>query len=185
MNDELLVSDKNKFSEPAKTYSFKFIKENVFLLCFGLSFSILVIYVIYHAISQQHLKFNSSKNTISYTTSSETTTTTIETTTTNKPTTTVPSCVNTTNYQLESKECRIPFYNSFSQDSPLNPNPKRVMIFARWRSGSTFTSQLLNRHPDTFYLFEPLTAAGLKAKVNKKPKDTYHEAYLNNYYFNL
>ena len=34
-----------------------------------------------------------------------------------------------------------------------------VLLFTFYRSGSTFTGQLLNQHPDVFYLFEPLIIA--------------------------
>lgn len=100
-----------------------------------------------------------------------------------KKITKLPDCVNTTDYQLGSRMCRIPFFNTYNLTTPVNSNPKRVMIFARWRSGSTFTSQLLNRHPDAFHLFEPLTAAGIKAKSQNSEKSKYHEEYLNDYYF--
>jgi len=37
-----------------------------------------------------------------------------------------------------------------------NSNQKTIVLFTYYRSGSTFTGQLLNQHPDIFYLFEPL-----------------------------
>lgn len=42
--------------------------------------------------------------------------------------------------------------------SPLISERKRklVILFTYYRSGSTFTGQLLNQHSDVFYLFEPL-----------------------------
>ncbi|XP_066561829.1 carbohydrate sulfotransferase 1 [Amia ocellicauda] len=40
---------------------------------------------------------------------------------------------------------------------PFNSqNRKHIILFATTRSGSSFTGQLFNQHPDIFYLFEPL-----------------------------
>lgn len=62
----------------------------------------------------------------------------------------------------------------------LNKTTRNVIIFAQWRSGSTFTSQLLNQHPDVFYLFEPLTVANLlhdkRLKIRGKTGTTMNES---------
>lgn len=42
-----------------------------------------------------------------------------------------------------------------------------VLLFTFYRSGSTFTGQLLNQHPDVFYLFEPLIIAAAETGENE------------------
>lgn len=36
------------------------------------------------------------------------------------------------------------------------PGRRHILLFAATRSGSSFTGQLLNQHPDVFYVYEPL-----------------------------
>ncbi|KAG9335189.1 hypothetical protein JZ751_005538 [Albula glossodonta] len=36
------------------------------------------------------------------------------------------------------------------------PTRRHILVFATTRSGSSFTGQLFNQHPDVFYVFEPL-----------------------------
>jgi len=38
--------------------------------------------------------------------------------------------------------------------------PIRNIIFATWRSGSTFVGELTNSHPGMFYVYEPLRVFG-------------------------
>ena len=45
------------------------------------------------------------------------------------------------------------------------------MLFTFYRSGSTFTGQLLNQHPDVFYLFEPLILAAAESGRNTYKKE--------------
>ena len=35
-------------------------------------------------------------------------------------------------------------------------NQTRILIMTHHRSGSSFTGQLFNQHPDVFYMYEPL-----------------------------
>ena len=47
-----------------------------------------------------------------------------------------------------------------------------VLFFAYYRSGSTYLSQILNYHPDIFYLFEPLyITSGLPSPEEESKKD--------------
>lgn len=39
---------------------------------------------------------------------------------------------------------------------PAESPRKHILLFASTRSGSSFTGQLLNQHPEVFYVFEPL-----------------------------
>ncbi len=39
---------------------------------------------------------------------------------------------------------------------PKVNNPKAVIIITTWRSGSKFLGEILSRHPNTFYSYEPL-----------------------------
>ena len=56
------------------------------------------------------------------------------------------------------EESGIDHFPKSSQKAPIIRNKKRklVILFTYYRSGSTFTGQLLNQHSDVFYLFEPL-----------------------------
>ena len=48
-----------------------------------------------------------------------------------------------------------------TKEKSKSKNQIKVLIVARWRSGSTFTSSLLAAHPDSLYVFEPLFNEGL------------------------
>ncbi|XP_053741497.1 carbohydrate sulfotransferase 1-like isoform X2 [Synchiropus splendidus] len=60
--------------------------------------------------------------------------------------------------------CRSRFYQdsrwrgSCTEDNwlPLESPQTHILLFATTRSGSSFTGQILNQHPDIFYVFEPL-----------------------------
>lgn len=59
--------------------------------------------------------------------------------------------------QIKPEDWLIP-NTSLMNSSFWTPNlkPQKIMVVAQWRTGSTFTSELFNRHPDVFYQFEPL-----------------------------
>ena len=50
-------------------------------------------------------------------------------------------------------------YTTYSSSGNGKFNVKiKLMIFTRYRSGSTFTGELFSHHPDVFYMLEPLTS---------------------------
>ncbi|KAK1168908.1 carbohydrate sulfotransferase 1 [Acipenser oxyrinchus oxyrinchus] len=52
---------------------------------------------------------------------------------------------------------RSPCYEGHQLPGPFHSHArKHIILFATTRSGSSFTGQLFNQHPDIFYLFEPL-----------------------------
>ncbi|XP_063053909.1 carbohydrate sulfotransferase 1-like [Engraulis encrasicolus] len=46
--------------------------------------------------------------------------------------------------------------SSSSSSSSASSGRRHILLFAATRSGSSFTGQLLNQHPDVFYVYEPL-----------------------------
>uniref|UniRef100_H2ZZY1 Sulfotransferase n=1 Tax=Latimeria chalumnae TaxID=7897 RepID=H2ZZY1_LATCH len=74
---------------------------------------------------------------------------------------------------------------------------KHIIIFATTRSGSSFTGQLFNQHPDIFYLFEPLyhvqqaftnSSAKLKNLLDRRAllgayRDLLHNLFDCDFYF--
>ena len=80
-------------------------------------------------------------------------------------------------------------------EAPTHDDRVKVLIFARWRSGSTFAGELFNRNENAFYIFEPLYTRGLvphgvtyEQMVSKKSKDKeilpkFHQV-LNDFYTN-
>ena len=65
---------------------------------------------------------------------------------------------------IKNFENNSDFYQNTDKNAYIFPtklrnpskSPTKIMVFAGWRTGSTFTSELFNRHPDVFYQFEPL-----------------------------
>ena len=68
------------------------------------------------------------------------------------------------------KQLKNEYYQPILMTSPINQteitknenprkivkDPTKVLIFARWHSGSTFAGDLFNSNPKAFYIFEPL-----------------------------
>ena len=72
------------------------------------------------------------------------------------------------------------------QEDPLN-NKTKVLILARWRSGSTFTGNLFSKNKNCFYLFEPLyDNYNLPQRLHHnnltKPEQSFITSTLNNFY---
>lgn len=74
-------------------------------------------------------------------------------------------------------------YNFGQSGNGFNPgkNHVNVLFFAYYRSGSTYLSQILNYHPEIFYLFEPLYITNDHPSPEKAVKN--YEI-LQNYYSN-
>lgn len=58
-----------------------------------------------------------------------------------------------------------------SEDGPIcdyalcgNPNARKLIIYTRYRSGSSFTSEFFGQHPYVFFTFEPLIFLGQDPK---------------------
>uniref|UniRef100_A0A8C4X6F0 Sulfotransferase n=1 Tax=Erpetoichthys calabaricus TaxID=27687 RepID=A0A8C4X6F0_ERPCA len=78
-----------------------------------------------------------------------------------------------------------------------SPSRKHIILFATTRSGSSFTGQLFNQHPDIFYLFEPLyhvqqaftnSSARLRKILDRRAllgayRDLLHNLYNCDFYF--
>ena len=58
---------------------------------------------------------------------------------------------------LRIRNDTLPPTNVCTVPSPNSPpeQGERVILFTRYRSGSSFIGQLLNQHPDIYYIFEP------------------------------
>ncbi|KAM9815889.1 carbohydrate sulfotransferase 1 isoform 2-T5 [Syngnathus typhle] len=61
-------------------------------------------------------------------------------------------------YQCQSRHHRESNWRTLCDDSwmSMESPQKHILLFATTRSGSSFTGQLLNQHPEIFYMFEPL-----------------------------
>uniref|UniRef100_A0A8C5GWI2 Sulfotransferase n=2 Tax=Gouania willdenowi TaxID=441366 RepID=A0A8C5GWI2_GOUWI len=61
-------------------------------------------------------------------------------------------------YHCHSRRHIDSHWRDFCADGwiPIVTPRKHILLFATTRSGSSFTGQLLNQHPDVFYVFEPL-----------------------------
>ncbi|XP_061891173.1 carbohydrate sulfotransferase 1-like [Entelurus aequoreus] len=61
-------------------------------------------------------------------------------------------------YQCQSKHHRESNWRPLCDESWTSTEAprKHILLFATTRSGSSFTGQLLNQHPEIFYMFEPL-----------------------------
>lgn len=51
---------------------------------------------------------------------------------------------------------RFSINNTRNSKSPDSHTRKKILVVTEYRSGSTFLSQLFNKHNNSFYLFEPL-----------------------------
>lgn len=80
--------------------------------------------------------------------------------------------------------------NNFKKSKWILPEPKadlklnstKILIAAGWRTGSTFTSELFNRHPDVFYQFEPLLPiSGVNSATSIQQRKEVLQ-YLNQFY---
>ncbi|XP_020496457.1 carbohydrate sulfotransferase 1-like isoform X2 [Labrus bergylta] len=60
-------------------------------------------------------------------------------------------------YRCSSRHHRDSRWRSLCDDGWMQELPrKHILLFSTTRSGSSFTGQLLNQHPEVFYVFEPL-----------------------------
>ncbi|XP_077424713.1 carbohydrate sulfotransferase 1 isoform X2 [Vanacampus margaritifer] len=61
-------------------------------------------------------------------------------------------------YQCQNRHHKESNWRTLCDDSwmSMESPQKHILLFATTRSGSSFTGQLLNQHPEVFYMFEPL-----------------------------
>ncbi|XP_061628436.1 carbohydrate sulfotransferase 1-like isoform X1 [Phyllopteryx taeniolatus] len=61
-------------------------------------------------------------------------------------------------YQCQNRRHRESNWRTLCDESWMSMESprKHILLFATTRSGSSFTGQLLNQHPEIFYMFEPL-----------------------------
>ena len=52
------------------------------------------------------------------------------------------------------------------RNAALSGPKNRFLIYTRYRSGSSFVGELLNNHPDVYYMFEPLKLLSLQEQVS-------------------
>lgn len=49
---------------------------------------------------------------------------------------------------------------------PMGPIHQKLLIVARWKSGSTYFGELLAQYPETYYTYEPLHVLQNKVTVD-------------------
>jgi len=69
--------------------------------------------------------------------------------------------INSSNYKLNSS---TPY---------LTTSPIKILFMTEYRTGSTFISSLLNKHPGIFYLFEPLYLCDNRPESELGPENNY------------
>ena len=70
--------------------------------------------------------------------------------------------------------------SEFNKKIPSNiPNPKKLMVVSSWRGGYNFIGELLERHPDVFYLNEPFVVTD---KMDDEAKEGNMTIIMENYF---